>query len=516
MELRPYQQEAVEAVEEGWKEHDKQLLVCPTGGGKTIIFSKIAKDIQPERTLILCHREELLGQAIDKLRKATGINAGLERAEDSASLNDPVVVSSVQTMVRRLPKWGQKHFDLVIADEGHHITSDIWQNVVNHFDPHAGILGVTATPSRADKRHLGLYYDHIPYEITMKRLIDEGYLCPITVQKVPIEIDLNKVKKTQGDLNAGQLGHAVEPYLAIIAKHLKDHCVGRKILVFLPLIETSQSFVRECRNLGIKAEHIDGTSEDRKELLQRFAQKDFSLLSNANLLTEGFDDPSIDCVVILRPTLIPSFYMQMVGRGTRIAPGKSDLLLLDFMWLSDQNMVCRPASLICGDPEVEEMVDKAIESGEAIDLCEAVEAASIEKEAALKKALEDAKARREEAQRRANMRGQSSLITPHQQVDDFALLMDAVHISQYEPLMNWERMPPSEKQMAVLLKAGFTEDAIKTKGLASKILSVLMPRWNAGLATLKQVKYLKKLGHLSPLTATFQQATEFLNARWRR
>lgn len=193
MELRPYQEEARQAVEEQWEQVDKTLLVLPTGTGKTVVFSKIIEDRvrQGSRALILAHRGELLDQAADKLASATGLMCATEKAEQSCLGSwFRVVVGSVQTLMRekRLNQFDSDYFDTIVVDEAHHCISDSYQKVLKHF-PEAKVLGVTATPDRGDMRNLGSYFESLAYEYTLPKAIKEGYLCPIKAQTIPLKLD---------------------------------------------------------------------------------------------------------------------------------------------------------------------------------------------------------------------------------------------------------------------------------------------------------------------------------------
>ena len=167
MGLRAYQMKALHQIHKGFEEFDRQLGVLPTGGGKTILFSRLAQDLQPQRTLILAHREELISQAVDKLRTSTGIEAEVEMGDDRASLEAPVVVASIQTLMRepRRNRWPRDHFGLVVVDEAHHALADSYLNTLGHFHNHAKVLGVTATPDRGDKKNLGRYFQNIACEV---------------------------------------------------------------------------------------------------------------------------------------------------------------------------------------------------------------------------------------------------------------------------------------------------------------------------------------------------------------
>lgn len=280
---RPYQVQAIESVMAGWYEYSKQLLVLPTGAGKSCVFAWIADRIKG-RTLVLAHREELVNQAIEKIHAVTGIRAGKEKAEFKATHEHEVVVASVQSMMRRLDRWPDDHFDLIVCDEAHHSISKSWMNVLNHFDTFASVLGVTATPDRGDKRNLGCYYENVAFEVSMFDLIRQGFLSKIAIKTCPLKLDISGVKQKAGDYDAGQLGASLDPYLREIARSIKEHAADRRSVVFMPLIATSEKFVAICKEEGLRAEHVDGYSPDRKEILERFAACEFDILSNAMLL----------------------------------------------------------------------------------------------------------------------------------------------------------------------------------------------------------------------------------------
>jgi superfamily II DNA or RNA helicase len=503
MNPRPYQQCSIDKIVKGFDEFDRQLLVLPTGGGKTLVFSWLAKTFLPKRTLILAHREELIDQAIKKLHAATGIMAQKEKAEYEATLSADVVVASVQTMMRRLDKWPAEHFGLVVADEAHHSISDSWMRVLKHFTG-AKILGVTATPDRGDKKNLGQFYQNVAHEVPLFELINDGFLCPISVKAVPLQISLNGVKQLAGDYDAAQLGDALAPYMDSIAQAIKEHAPGRKTLVFLPLIATSKNFTDCCVKHGLNARHIDGYSEDRREILDAFSNREFDVLNNAMLLTEGYDDPSIDCVVVLRPTRSRPLFSQMVGRGTRICEGKKDLLLLDFLFIHEKHSLVRPASLIAKtDEEAEAMTEKSFEEAEGgrqepLDL----QGLASETQIAREKKLRD------ELAKKAKRKSKS--IDPV----EFALSLHDPALADYEPEMGWETESVSDKQGELLEKYGINLEAVTTRGMASKLLDKVIARSKMNLATPKQLKWLIRFKHPSPHTATFVEAGLFLDMRF--
>lgn len=201
-------------------------------------------------------------------------------------------------------------------------------------------------------RNLGQYFEHLAYEYSLPRAIKEGYLSPIKAVTIPLKLDLTGVGVQAGDFKNSDLDTALDPYLHQIAREMRTYCAQRKTVVFLPLVRTSQKFRDILEQEGFRAAEVNGSSEDRAEVLRDFNDGKYNVLCNSMLLTEGWDCPSVDCVVVLRPTKIRSLYCQMVGRGTRIAPGKDHLLLLDFLWHTERHELCHPASLICESPEV--------------------------------------------------------------------------------------------------------------------------------------------------------------------
>ena len=357
MDLRPYQREAEAAILGEWDAGIlRTLLVLPTGCGKTIVFSKVIEDRvrAGDRVLVLAHRGELLEQAADKLAQATGLRCATEKAEESCLGSwYRVVVGSVQSLMRdkRLSRFAHDYFQTIVVDEAHHVLSDGYQRVLNHFCD-ARVLGVTATPDRGDMRNLGQCFQSLAYEYTLPKAIREGFLSPIKALTIPLKLDLTGVGVQSGDFKAGDLGTALDPYLEQIADEMTRHCSDRKTVVFLPLVKTSQKFRDILLRHGFRAAEVNGTSQDRAQILSDFDAGKYNVLCNSMLLTEGWDCPSVDCIVVLRPTKVRSLYSQMVGRGTRLFRGKDHLLLLDFLWHTERHELCHPANLICENEDV--------------------------------------------------------------------------------------------------------------------------------------------------------------------
>lgn len=487
MILRPYQNHTVESVARAWPEFRRVLVVSPTGSGKTICFSHLAKIEWQKtwRTLVLVDQDELVWQALDKLERTTGIKGEPEKAEHHASKTAPVVVATVQSMIRRLDQWPANHFSLVIADEADKSISDSWQTVLKHFD--ARVCGFTATPNRTDKRNLGQFYECIAAEIKLFDLINDGFVSPIKVQMLPVPIDLSAVRIRNGDFDPDELDAAITPYLDAVARGIAEHALFRKTLVFLPLIKTSHKFVEIARAHGLNAEHIDGTSDDRKEKLKRFADGEFDILANSALLTRGYDDPAIDCVVPLRPTKSVTLYTQIVGRGTRIAEGKRDLLLLDFLYQSTKHNICRPAHLIATDDIEAEIITKATEQAalpgsvvQELDLQELAKVASSQREEALRKRLDEQR------------RKKSKTIT----AEEFALLHHSPELADYEPVMAWESSAVSDRQAKYLKRAKIDMATVSGRGHASKILDIVFKSTGPRLASQKAVDLMRRMKHI--------------------
>jgi superfamily II DNA or RNA helicase len=499
--LRPYQSECVDSIIESWGEFQRVLAVLPTGAGKTVIFSKVTERSLPGRTLILAHREELIEQAVAKIEATTGIVAQVEKAERKAGRNATVVVGSVQTLQGdRLAAWPQDHFARIVVDEAHHALSDTYRRILDHFCT-ARVLGVTATPFRGDKKNLGTLFQSIAFEVGLIDLIKSGYLAPIKIKSIPLPIDLNGIRTISGDFDMDQVDQALDPILIKAAEAIVREAGDRKILIFLPLRKTSKKFTEILCNLGVKAAHVDGTSENRKEILESFSKGEFQVLCNAMLLTEGYDEPSVDCICILKPTKSQPLYAQMVGRGTRIYPGKKEVLLLDFLWLHEKHSLIRPAHLVAKNAEEAAFITEAIKKKGAsgtMDLLDAQDAAEHDREAALKSEL----ARQE--------RKKAKTIS----IEELALMLHDTDLADWEPTMQWHELPPSDKQTEQLLRWKIDATQIKTRGQASNLLDKLIRRSKCKLATPNQIKWLKRFGITNGDQWGMEKASAFLETKW--
>lgn len=504
MKLRPYQDAAKTAILREWDTGRRRtLLVLPTGCGKTLCFAAVAEELvrNGKRVLVLAHRSELLDQARAKIAALTGLECSVEKAEQSC-LGEwfRIVVGSVQTLMRdkRRLSFPPDYFGAIIIDEAHHALAESYQSVLAHF-PEANVLGVTATPDRGDLRNLGSYFDSLAYEYSLPKAIREGYLCKILAQTIPIKIDLAGVPQQSGDYQAAALGSALDPYLEVIADEMASHCRDRKTVVFLPLIATSQKFRDLLASRGFRAAEVNGESRDRAEILRDFDAGAYDVLCNSMLLTEGWDCPSLDCIVPLRATKIRSLFCQMVGRGTRLHPGKENLLLLDFLWNTERHELARPAHLIAESDEVARKMTANMEDGAAVDLEEAEERAAgdcvADREAALAKQLAEQRNRKRK------------LVDPLQ----FEMSIQAEDLASYVPAFGYEMAPPSEGQIRALENAGIFPDEIDSSGKASMLLDRIGKRRADGLTTPKQIRFLEGKGFKHVGTWPFEGARALID-----
>jgi superfamily II DNA or RNA helicase len=286
------------------------LAHLATGGGKTVIFSELPKILNCRRTLVVAHRGELLTQAQDKLQDA-GLTAEIEQAKNKASTDCPVVVASIQSLNTngRLYKFNADEFDLVIIDECHHAAAKSYLRVVSHFSG-AVILGFTATPYRSDDADLlEVFTDGVVFSMGIEELTGQGFLVPI-----------NKVTKLVPSMDAK---HVLEAY--------KSMANGQKTIIFCHDVDHSMEVSRLFSANGVKSAFIHGgmDKEDRKNTLQNFSKDGIKVLANCNVLTEGYDEPSVQCIILARNTDSRSLYEQMIGRGTRLHESKTHLKVIE-------------------------------------------------------------------------------------------------------------------------------------------------------------------------------------------
>ncbi len=367
VELRPYQQESIDAVRAGWRRGIRRPLIqLPTGTGKTVVFSTIisAALAKGRRALVLAHRDELLSQAADKLISVDDsltLSVGFVQGKRD-DVGAQIVIASVQTLARqrrldRLTAAGD--FDIIIVDEAHHAAAASYQRVMTGLgcfrEDGPLTIGVTATAQRADNRDLGETWQEIVYHRDMLSMILEGYLCDLRGVQVRLAgFDADRLRVSRGDFVDGEAGEmltaAEAPEYAV--KAWLRHAPGRPTIVFTPTIALAQLMAEKFREAGVTAESVSGVEMDeRRAILRRLHTGETTVVTNAQVLTEGFDEPQVSCIIIARPTRSQPLYVQMVGRGTRPAMGKQDCLILDLVGATERMDLTTLPRLFGLDPE---------------------------------------------------------------------------------------------------------------------------------------------------------------------
>lgn len=519
---RQYQTDSITSLREGWEDPEvrNQLVVMATGCGKTVVFSLLAADevTRGGRVLILAHTDELIDQAIDKFQRSTGLSAEKEKAGAYASRFARVVVGSVQTMQGdlRLSSWPKDHFSIIVVDEAHRSLARGYQKILNHFaQGSAKVVGVTATADRGDKKTLGEFFHRVAYDYGLIPAVKDGWLVRPLVKTMPVQIDLQGVTSTASsegyDLDRKQVGHRLAPFMDKIAQAIRAEIASEKVLLFLPSVETAQIMSQALITAGISSNWVCGDKNlcpDRAERVKGHKRGDFQALTNMAVLTEGYDDDSIRNIACLRATKIRSLYAQIVGRGTRplasIVPqlnaatsaaervaliknsAKPHIKILDFLWLYEKHDLCTPASLVTKDDRLAEMM-----VGKQGDLLEME--AQAEKD--LLKKLED--------EVRKNSRKKSVFVDP------LALATDLgdVELATYQPVTDHEAKEPTAEQLRILANNGIRTEAVKNRGHASALIGKILDRHKAGLCTVRQLNFLKKIG-IDASNWSKQRATE--------
>jgi superfamily II DNA or RNA helicase len=447
VELRPYQQDALDAIVERMRPRnpDPHVLVSlPTGAGKTVIFATLAAQLDWMRFLIVAHRDELIEQAAAKVFAVTGQLPGIEKAASRASATDRVVIASVQTLAQPRRQIAGEPFDVLVIDEAHHAApGNSYAALIEKIAPEL-TLGFTATPFRGQGQSLSFFTD-CAYSTGIVDLIKQGYLSDVLIRTLPVRIDLRGVRSKAGDLAEGDLGKAVAPHLDALADLIAKDYADRKLLAFCPLRMTSELWSAKLAARGLAAAHVAGDSPDRKDVLQRFASNEIRFLSNAALLFEGYDQPDIDAILLLRPTRSPVIYSQMIGRGTRLAPGKDRLLVLDPAFVSERHSLAHAVNLanVPDDAQESHVLDYMTQGR---SLAEAIDLAVSDAAKARARALEA------ELRRSAMRQGYEHSLT-------------APRPDQNAPQQrSWRFEQPTSKQLWRLRQMGVSLGAIRTKG----------------------------------------------------
>jgi superfamily II DNA or RNA helicase len=502
--LRVYQREAVAAVLAALVTHRGVLFVAPTGSGKTTIFTAIAEARRPHgRILVLAHREELLRQAAARIGEHTALSVGVEMAEARAGLDADVVVASVQTLSRpaRLARFAPDAVGLVVVDEAHHAVASTYRRVLDHFTA-AKVVGCTATPDRLDRVALGKVFEVAAFCYELRDAIEDGWLVPIRQVQVVLDgLDLSRVRTTAGDLNEGDLERVVtqDGVLHGIAQPVAKHAGTRPTLVFAVTVAHARALGEVLGFYAgpgrVAALSGDDDREHRRETLAAFLAGEVQYLVNCELFTEGVDLPPTSCVAMARPTKSRALYAQMIGRGTRLHPGKTDLLVLDFAGNAGRHALVSTFDVLSGarDAEVEQRAQALMNARPDLDILGALAEAEVAVATERRRAI------------------QLGVHTRLVEVDPFAVL--GVHASPGR----WGGAPITAKQVAVLERAGIPIAGLDRRQ-ASAIISELHRRMGAGLCTFRQARVLLRYGY-DPEVG-FEEAGRLLDALaahgWRR
>lgn len=335
--LRPYQAEALAAIHLNHAAGvTRQLVALPTGSGKTVIFSSLAHARGPN-ALIIAHRSELITQAAEKLEYFYPGEVGILQA-DRREIEAPVLVASIQTAKNYLADLRARQDRTLIIDEAHHAAASTYRALAHSLgfmnrNPERLLLGVTATPRRGDKIALNVMFEKITFKRSILDLIAEGYLADLRGIQIKTQTNLSKVREVAGDFNTSDLAEAINTPARnrIIAQSLREYGAVPAI-AFCVNIQHSLDLAAELVAEGFNAEAISGDTpaRERERILADLAAGDLDVVTNCGVLTEGFDCPPLRCLLMARPTKSSALFVQMIGRGTRLHPGKTECLILDF------------------------------------------------------------------------------------------------------------------------------------------------------------------------------------------
>ena len=535
MQTRPYQKEALDGIRTQLNDNASTLLVMATGTGKTFVFSQVAKEFMKwGRVMVLAHRGELIYQAVKQLGRITGSEPDIEMADYHAARGRnraQIVCSTVQSQIAgmngegRMSKFRPDDFSLLITDECHHAPADSYKRVISYYQQNKTLkhLGVTATPDRADEAALGQIFETVAYEYGILEAVNDGYLVPINQQAVYVDgLDFSACRTTAGDLNGKDLAVIMEQesMLHEIAAPTVELTTGKKTLIFTASLmhaERLTEILNRHRPESAKWVHSGTPKEDRAGMFRDYAEGRFQYLVNVGVATEGFDDPSIEVVVMGRPTKSRSLYAQMVGRGTRTLPGTIDgigdavarrsaialsfkpaLEVLDFVGNTGRHRLITTADILGGEynDEVVERAKKNIE--------EAKEPRSVMDELELaQKQLEAEAISNNASVKRQRIIARAKYSTA--KINPFNVL-------DLEPVREkgWNiGRTPTDKQLAYLQKVG-VDPAGLSFSHASQLIDRLIKNRNNQLCTYKQARVLAK-HQFDPKDITFKRAGELID-----
>lgn len=528
MKLRDYQEEAATGVFRAWVDRASTLAVLPTGLGKTVLFAEIVRRMHERgaRAMVLAHREELILQAADKIRRVTGLEAQIEMGEYKVQPYfgevPPIVVSTVQTHCAggdgggRMSKFDPQDFGLVVIDEAHHATSPTYRRCIDWYRQNSDckVLGVTATPDRADEEALGQVFESVAYEYGVLDAINNGWLVPVEQQMVTVgSLDFSAVRTTAGDLDQGDLAVVMEQErnLQGIAAPTVEICGERRAIVFATTVAQAERLAEIInRHRPGRAAWLCGKTDkdDRRRILADFRAGRLQFVVNVGVLTEGFDDAGVEVVVMARPTKSRALYAQMAGRGTRPAEeiagrlgdvptaaercamirasSKPRCLIVDFCGNAGRHKLCCTADILGGnvdDDVVAEVKRRVRENGKPVDMTE--ELAKVKAEVAERK--------RRDAATRAGLKARAEFL-----------------VTKIDPFDQWDITPAQERgwdrrlkftprQSQILLERVGVDPEKIPYGQGKQLLDEYFRRLQSGMASLKQSALLRKRGFSMPL-----------------
>jgi superfamily II DNA or RNA helicase len=531
MILRDYQDECVADVFGQLEQVKSTLIVLPTGTGKTVVFATVAHRWPDGRVLIVAHREELIYQAVEKIKMITGEVPAVEMADLRADVADGwidqarIVVTSIQTMSRpnRMEQFRPEDFGLLIIDEAHHAPALTYRRVINYYrrNPDLRVLGVTATPDRHDEEALGQVFDSVAYDLGIHRCIEDGWLCGIDQHFVRVEgLDYSAIRTTAGDLNGADLEAVMVAEKVLHGVVIPTIELARDV----PTLTFAASVAHAERMAEITNRHRPGAAfclhgktpgEERRAVLDRYRRGEFQFLFNCGLFLEGFDETRIGCVSVARPTKSRALYAQMIGRGTRPLAGTVDeawmeavdrkerialsdkpcLLVLDFVGNSGRHKLISVADVLGGNWS-DDVVERATRSararsarGESADMM-------AELATACKQAEEEERQRRQAVIARA--RYGTVRVCP----------FDVFEVEpKREPGWHKGRLP-TPKQLEVLARSGIPTENV-TFWQASQLIDQVISRRAKGLCSFKQAKLLARFGY--DINTSFEDARTIID-----
>lgn len=547
MKLRDYQRNASDSILQEWKEVAATLAVFPTGCGKTILFADIVRRSFPRRAMVLAHREELIWQARDKIQKATGLRCEIEMGDyraqsDSMFGRASVIISTIQTQCAggdgggRMAKFDPKDFGVLIIDEAHHACSPSYKRVIDYYrtNPSLKVLGVTATPDRADEEALGQVFQSVAADYEILDAIHDGWLVPIEQQMVNVDgLDFSAIRTTAGDLNGADLAAVMEAEknLQGMASSSLEIIGSKRALVFTSSVKCAESIseIFNRHRSGLSSWVCGKTPKDqRRKVLADFAAGKIQVVCNCGVLTEGFDDPGVEVVIMGRPTESRSLYSQMVGRSTRPLPGvvdgpetpdarrlaivessKPNCLVVDFVGNSGKHKLVTSADILGGnvsDEAIERTIAKAKKNGKPMRM----EAALAEEEELIK--AEREQRRLEDEARRARLTAKAKFTT--QSVDPFDVL-------EIQPVKSrgWDNGKAlSEKCRNILTNHLGVDPDSMPYAQSMQLVREQLRRWNENLCTFNQAKWLKARGYDTNIKFADASAimTSWANNGWKR